>query len=111
MKTDNNKELSDRHLSQLIKHNLLEAPPSPWFTRKVLNRLPERKIKVASLVEYSLYIIGIIITGIVTDRFVIHTISTGVITVGNLFTYAMLFTLFCSLIYLLISPWYTTEMD
>lgn len=54
MKTDNNKELSDRHLSQLIKHNLLEAPPSPWFTRKVLNRLPERKIKVASLVELSL---------------------------------------------------------
>lgn len=109
--THPDQSISDRDLSQLLKHNLLEAPPSPWFTRKVMNRLPQRKVRIASLIEYAVYIIGIIITGIFTARFVIQTLHTGVITVGNLFTYGILFTLCCSLLYMLISPWVAPEAE
>lgn len=103
--------MDDRKLSQLLKHNLLEAPPSPWFTRKVLNRLPDRKVRVASLIEYAIYLIGIVVTGFYTARFVTMTLQTGVITVGDLFTYGVLFTLCCSLIYMLISPWFSPETE
>lgn len=41
MKQTNN--ISDDQLRSLLKKASMEAPENPWFTRKVLNRLPEKR--------------------------------------------------------------------
>lgn len=51
--------LSDDRLRKLM-HTLPDATPSPWFTRMVLNRLPERRRRVAMYTEYTLYIVGLV---------------------------------------------------
>lgn len=89
-----NKEFSspsDHALRQLLHSRLPESMPSPWFTRKVLNRLPRRRYVIASGVEYLLYIFGIIIAGVMSVNFVLEKSAPGTaITVGDLGQFALM---------------------
>lgn len=100
----------DRKLRSLFHSSHLEAPPSPWFTRKVLNRLPDRKRRVASIIEYALYIIGIITTVCYTVSFIRQTLQNHMITIGDVTVYCVLVALFLSLCFMLITP-FTSRSD
>lgn len=54
------KNIDDTELKQLFKKELPQAPENPWFTRKVMNRLPEKEFKVFSWIEYLSYAIAIV---------------------------------------------------
>lgn len=54
------KNIDDSRLKELFKKELPQAPENPWFTRKVMNRLPEKEPKVFSWVEYLSYVIAIV---------------------------------------------------
>lgn len=95
---------ADTKWRKMFHAGALEAPPSPWFTQNVLHRLPERKRRVASLIEYALYIIGIIVTCAYTVTYVMNTIKSNVITVNNVIVYAMLVALLISLCYMAVVP-------
>lgn len=47
--------IDDKQFSELLKRQLPQAPHSPWFTRKVINRLPDRS---TSGIERAAYLLG-----------------------------------------------------
>ena len=55
-----NNTLDDRQLSQLMKKELPAAPANPWFTRKVMNRLPAKGPHIYSWIEYTAYAIALV---------------------------------------------------
>lgn len=61
MNINREKNAEDRLLRELFQKDLPKARQSPWFTRKVMNRLPERKHSAISVIEW----IGGAIAGIV----------------------------------------------
>lgn len=84
-------ELTDKALRELLQKNLPERMPSPWFTRKVLNRLPPPRYRLAAFIEYVLYIAGIITAGIMSVQFVIEKTQPGAVTtVGDLSQFAIM---------------------
>ncbi|MCM1484439.1 MAG: hypothetical protein NC043_08880 [Muribaculaceae bacterium] len=99
-------EISPAELSRILKESLPQAPPSPWFTRKVLNRLPQRRAAMAARIEYAVYIIGLIVTAIYGATYVHDTLASGEIAVADALTYMVFLGLFGSLLYLIISPYY-----
>ncbi len=82
---------TDDALRQLLHSQLPGHVPSPWFTRKVLNRLPQRRYAIAAMIEYALYIAGFITTGYFSVEFVAEkTMPGSVVTVGDLSIFATL---------------------
>lgn len=104
-------EITDDKLRNLFHTGALQAPPSPWFTQNVLHRLPDRKRRVASFIEYALYIIGIIATVIYTTIYVINTLKSSVVTVNDVITYTILVALFVSLCYMVIAPFVRRDIQ
>ncbi len=103
--------LSDEELRTLLQRHSLTAPPSPWFTRKVMNRLPPRKVRGVALAEYSVYALCAAATIVFAIFYILDTIQTGRITVGNLTVLTSTFGLLCAILYLGVSPWFTHEPD
>ncbi len=95
---------TDKKLRKLFQESALQAPPSPWFTRKVLNRLPERKLRAATYIEYALYITGIVLTGLHIISFIRHTAQGEVLTLGDATICGVLVSLLLSLCYMIIEP-------
>lgn len=96
---------SDARLSEIFKRHLPDAPPQPWFTRTVLNRLPDRTLRIVSLIEYTLYIIGIVATTVATINLV-NEISTEESVCGvQILTALLLVGIFGALLYSILSPW------
>lgn len=63
MKTKHNEtiqhELLDSELKEILSDNLPQAPKDEWFTRKVMNRLPDKPQKSAmGFAEKSCYFLG-----------------------------------------------------
>ena len=82
---------SDDALRELLHSRLPGHVPSPWFTRKVLNRLPQRRYAAAAIIEYALYVAGIITAGYFSVEFVAEKTAPGsVVTVGDLSIFATL---------------------
>lgn len=82
---------SDKALREMLHTGLPQRMPSPWFTRKVLNRLPRRRYAAAAVIEYVLYIAGIVTAGFMSVAFVAEKTAPGaVITVGDLSQFAMM---------------------
>lgn len=54
-------EHTDNDIKRLLQEGLPQAPRSEWFTRKVMNRLPERRRPSYSWIEYISYAIALII--------------------------------------------------
>lgn len=56
-------EYSDTHLRQMFRDELPQAPGSPWFVRKVMNRLPEKRVgsrmALPEIVCYTLAVLGL----------------------------------------------------
>lgn len=51
--------MTDNELKSRLQAYLADAPESPWFTRKVLNRLPPKVCSV-SWIEKTVYILSIL---------------------------------------------------
>ena len=59
--TDSNQEL-DEKLAKIFE-GAYQAPDNPWFVRKVMNRLPERKPRQYVWIEYVVYLIALVAVG------------------------------------------------
>ncbi|WP_289159745.1 hypothetical protein [uncultured Muribaculum sp.] len=56
--------MKDEQLKELFKESLPQAPGNPWFVKKVMNRLPEkRSTGIYSWIEYAAYIAAILLLG------------------------------------------------
>lgn len=93
-------------LRQRLKASALQAPPSPWFTRKVMNRLPEKRMRIAAKIEYAVYAIAAIATVVMGIIYCHNTLSSGVITIGNLLMMAIHMGIFLSIVALAVTPWF-----
>lgn len=107
MATDNNKNNRDEDamIGSWLKRRLPDAPPQPWFTRTVMNRLPDRSQKIASIVEYVLYIIGIAASTAAAIRYFRGIESSGEATPVELSVLLLLIAMAGVMAYWLISPW------
>ena len=97
----------DKILATKFKE-LPKAPPSPWFTRKVMNRLPERKQRIASTIELSVYFIGIIVDLLFLVKYSATAMDASITTHHPLddsfiILYVLIFLMF-ALLYMFISP-------
>lgn len=59
MKTNMDNNIDEARLRNLIG-SLPQAEVSPWFTRRVLNRLPDRRKKIAGRIEYVVYLVALL---------------------------------------------------
>lgn len=46
-------DLNDRDLKQRLQDGAHKAPENPWFTRRLLNRLPDRQAKSGKWLVYT----------------------------------------------------------
>ena len=80
----------DKKLREAFDAKLPQASHNAWFTRKVLNRLPDKRKNRASIIEYA----GFALAAIALIAFWIASISTVLnntfITVNDLATFATL---------------------
>lgn len=93
-----NIDLKDDKLSSLLKNELPEAPYNPWFTRKVLNRLPDRKKRIAANIEIWVCIVAAVITLVFGIRFAVQEYSSDSITLVSLLTFCVYCAIFGSLV-------------
>lgn len=57
-------DMKDDQLKQLFNDTLPQAPRNPWFVKKVMNRLPEkRRASSYSWIEYASYILSVLLLG------------------------------------------------
>ncbi len=89
--------INDIKLKEKLKRDLPNAPHNPWFVQKVMNRLPERKNNIASVIEYAGFIIAGIILGFYWYMLVSNTAQSDVIVVKDIIHYAILVTMTFSL--------------
>lgn len=95
-------EITDNDLRHMLR-KAPSAPPSPWFTRKVLNRLPDKKKRLASTIEFSVYVIGIIISSIYIIGYMKGLMSNEATNLDIAILYGLV-ALLISMMYLLFSP-------
>lgn len=96
MKNKNNNV--DERLREIFHRELPDAPQSPWFTRKVMNRLPERKRPAISVIEW---IGGGVAAAILLSYwlgFVRELTQTQVVTVNDVVTLCSLLAMTMTLI-------------
>lgn len=74
---------TEQNLASRLKATSAKATTNPWFTRRVLNRLPERRVQGAGLIGTLCYILMIIVCALGWTMVVLHK-DFGVITVGNI---------------------------
>lgn len=54
----------DKILGKIFKENLPEAPENPWFVRKVMNRLPQKRLyRSYSWIEWLAFAVAILTLG------------------------------------------------
>ena len=93
-----NMDIRDKNFGDLLKSGLPEAPYNPWFTRTVLNRLPEKKRRVAANVELCVCVIAAVITLIFGINFSVSAYYSDSITIMNLIIFCSYCTLFGALV-------------
>lgn len=77
----------DKILRDLFKENLIQAPKNPWFVKKVMNRLPEKRpVGMYSWIEYLAYALSIGILGGLALYTGYGICQSDEITVGNVFS-------------------------
>lgn len=103
----NSPELSDVTLRSLMRATLHGAPPDPLFTRKVLNRLPERRRAWCVRLEYGVYLAALVFLTIVSVRFVASVIDAGSINIFDVMNMTILGVLGAGVVYSLVAPFVT----
>lgn len=94
----------DKHIRSMLKENMPSHLPSPWFTKKVMNRLPEQKVRVLARIEYVVYILALIATvvfGVVTT---LNVVDSGVVRVENIIVYFGIIAMASGLCWMLLMP-------
>lgn len=105
MKRDKkNYDLTDEKLRALMQSDPIKAPHNPWFTRKVMNRLPPKRVRMLARLEYTVYALAALATVTATTLYWIDAVKSGAITLGNLAVTAIGACVFCSILYLSLSP-------
>lgn len=95
---------ADEKLRNLLRSEPMKAPRNPWFTRKVMNRLPPKKVRRLAALEYTVYALAALATVTATTLYWIEAVKSGAITLGNLAVTAVGACVFCSILYLSLSP-------
>lgn len=98
----------DRRIAEAMKQ-LPTAGESAWFTRKVFNRLPEHRQRIASQIEMAVCVIGIVVTSLFGLQFIKETIESGVVTFGDIVVYGTIVAIIIALLsnivgYMLLRP-------
>lgn len=81
-------DITDRDLRRIFKASMPVAGRDPEFARKVINRLPERRPRVAWIVPAA-YILSVVIAVAVTFSFVEDVRFRGGITLGDLLLWGL----------------------
>lgn len=81
---------TDLSLRNIIKNELPQAPQDPLFTRKVMNRLPDSKIRNISIIETTGYIAAFLLIIIMLALTACDITASHTVTVGNIVTLAAL---------------------
>ncbi len=106
----NNDIFNDENLRRLLKEHVGQsAPPSPWFTKKIMNRLPPRRVRTVAFIEYGVYAIAAVLTAIFAAVYGVGCYHSGAVTIGNLAVLAIYFGILASIIWLGVSPWLEDE--
>ncbi len=89
------KDIDDKLWRELFQENLPKARRSPWFTRKVMNRLPERKRPAISIIEWiggAIAAIVLLVYWIVFSRDIVqsHVITLKDITMISVLSFMTL---------------------
>lgn len=100
---------ADAMIGAWLKKRLPDAPPQPWFTRNVMNRLPGRITRVASVVEYILYIIGIAASIAAAIKYYAGITNSGSVTPLEIIVVLSLLATAGAMAYALIAPWITAR--
>ena len=82
MKRNNTTNDIDRRIAAQLRNSLPQAPENEWFTRRVMNRLPEKRHnRLAVLVQWICYLLSLAALGIgawlTIDNILIHGLSTS----------------------------------
>ena len=83
----------DIMLREAFKTGLPEAPVTAWFTRKVMNRLPPRRRRILSRVEWGTYGIAVVILICYWVGWCERIMAKGTVTVADLGELLLLFAL------------------
>ena len=83
----------DKKLAQMLKQGAHDPGENPWFTRRVLNKLPERSPRGswATTVLYALALVACVLcwlmmwrgqeaSGVITVRDVLYNVMMGAVT-------------------------------
>lgn len=81
---------TDKQIKEFLKRELPQAPANPWFTRKVMNRLPEKRTNWAAWIENAGFLVAAITLGIFWYMLITTTANSDVITVGDIFNYVVM---------------------
>lgn len=99
------KDKNDIYLKELFQKELPQAPRSPWFTKKVINRLPDKSPTAYTWVEYLSYILSG--SGLVVAWFMLlHHIDTKeIIELSDILGFAIIIVMGISIALSFMSPW------
>lgn len=92
----------DRRISEMLDQRLSKAPVTPWFTRKVMNRLPPKRRPLFSVMEICAYIIAAVTVIAVITRRVSHVIAQPETTTYGDLLFIIGMTMFATLLWALI---------
>lgn len=99
----------DRLIADLIKRAVPPAAESPWFTRKVLNRLPAKHGRAFSGIEIVAYLLSAVVLVVVSVLESAHIGTTGVVTVGSIITYLGVVGCTVAIVVGVIRAWVSTD--
>lgn len=89
MKTDNN-DYIDARLGELLKETLPTPQRDPWFTRRVLNRLPDRPSRASRWVTALSVAAALAVLAFYWRDLFVTVASCRVVTIGMLALYTLL---------------------
>lgn len=104
MDIESKDKITDGKLRDFIKESYSDIHVSPWFTRKVLNRLPERKYRLAGKIELITCFIGIVVTSVLGVSFVFDTLKSDIITIKDFIAYSIYLAILTVLIINIATP-------
>ncbi len=94
----------DKILRSVLKESMPAHLPSPWFTKKVMNRLPDRRVRIVARIEYAVYILALVATVVVGVRTTLSVVDSGVVKVEDIIVYLGVVVMASTLCWMLMAP-------